>query len=331
MNIGFVSTAHIHSKGFIETIRAGTDGRRVAFVWDDNPDRGRRHAALAQAPFFERLDDALAKTQVDGFIICAENTRHASLLRKLLPLGQPIFCEKPLVTEVSDLEEIRALRGKFQTPLFSGFFQVWRGDIQAVAQLVRGGAVGKVLRIRYRTGHRAAFGRWFDSPDLRWFHDPALSGGGAFLDMGTHALHLVRTLFGPITQVWAEIGHQSGIYSGVDDFGIAQLRFASGVLGTVEAAWTQTGGIDGLEVIGTEKAIWNTSRGYMISGCDTPIAPVKAQPETVERLMAVMQGKISAEVLLDELEATYDTVKVMAAAYRSAKVGSWIPVHPAHL
>ena len=157
------------------------------------------------------------------------------------------------MTTVADLQEARALQAKYQTPLFCGYFQPWTNTIRAVAQLLNEGAVGKVTRIRYRNAHHAAYGRWFDNPDLHWFYDPALSGGGAFMDMGTHALHLVRTLFGPVKEVWAEIGNHSGIYPTVDDFGIAQLRFASGVLGTVEAAWTQTGGIGGLEVVRLSK------------------------------------------------------------------------------
>jgi hypothetical protein len=40
----------------------------------------------------------------------------------------------------------------------------------------------------------AAYGRWFDSPDLAWFTDPTLAGGGAFMDMGTHAVHCLRSL-----------------------------------------------------------------------------------------------------------------------------------------
>ena len=99
------------------------------------------------------------------------------------------------------------------------------------------------------------------------------------MDMGTHALHLVRTLFGPVCEVWAEIGNHSGIYPKLDDFGIAQLRFVSGVLGTVEAAWTQTGGIGGLEVVGSEKTIWNTKDGYFISGSDEPIKPLEGFAE----------------------------------------------------
>jgi predicted dehydrogenase len=328
MKIAFVSTAHIHTKGFIENILKAKDGRKVGGVWDDVADRGRRYAERAGAPFVADLPALLADPGIDGFAICAENTRHLPLLRQVLPVGKPVFCEKPLVTTLADLREVRALHAEYRTPLFCGYFQPWSDQIRAVTQLLNEGAVGKVTRIRYRNAHHAAYGRWFDHPDLQWFYDPALSGGGAFMDMGSHAVHLVRMLFGPVKEVWAEIGNHSGIYPSVDDFGIAQLRFASGVLGTVEAAWTQTGGIGGLEVVGSEKTIWNTKDGYVIGDVkgSEPIQPLEDAPNRIDRLVAVIQGKIDPRDLRADLEATFDTVAIMAGAYASAQKGCWVPV-----
>ena len=326
MKIGFVSTAHIHTKSFIEKILAATDGRKVGGVWDDVAARGQRYAEMAGAPFVADLPALLADTTIDGFVICAENTRHLPLLKQVLPVGKPVFCEKPVVTTLDDLREVRALQSRYNTPLFCGYFQPWTDQIRAVMQLVDAGAVGKVTRVRYRNAHHAAYGRWFDNPDLNWFYDPALSGGGAFMDMGTHAIHLMRTLFGPVREVWAEIGNHSGIYPAVDDYGIAHLRFASGVLGTVEASWTQTGGIGGLEVVGSEKTIWNTSRGYVITGSEEPISPLVDLPNRIDRLVAVIEGKTSAEELKNDLEATFDTVALMSGAYESAKTGRWVTV-----
>ena len=102
-------------------------------------------------------------------------------------MGKPVFCEKPLVTTLADLKEVRALQAKYKAPLFCGYFHPWTDQIRAVMQLVNKGAVGKVTRVRYRNAHHAAYGRWFDNPDLNWFLRSALSGGGAFMDMGTHA------------------------------------------------------------------------------------------------------------------------------------------------
>lgn len=327
--LAFLSTAHIHTKSFLEALAQGTDGRAAYAIWDDDAGRGRRYAEQFKVAFTPDLAALLHDPTVDGFIICAENTRHLPLLKLALPAGKPVFCEKPLVTTVAELREVRALLRQYPTTLFCGYFQPFDGAMQAVAALLARGELGRVTRIRYRNAHHAAYGRWFDHPDLHWFYQPALSGGGAFMDMGTHALHLVRTLFGPVTEVWATIGNHSGIYPTCDDFGVAQLRFASGVLGTVEAAWTQTGGLGGLEVVGAKQTLYHNGKDYVYGGPGidlATLAPAAAKPTRVDRLVDVIRGKIPAAELQADLAAIIDTVAIMEACYTSAKTGAWTPV-----
>ncbi|MDR1279210.1 MAG: Gfo/Idh/MocA family oxidoreductase [Opitutaceae bacterium] len=329
--IAFLSTAHIHTRGFIDNILKAGDGRQVAAIWDDVPARGQRYAAEARAPFEADLDTLLADPSIDGYIVCAENTRHLPLLRKVLPAGRPVFCEKPLVTTTADLAEVQTLLRAHPATLFCGYFQPFDADMLAVTQLLRDHAFGRITRIRYRNAHHAAYGRWFDNPDLAWFHNPALSGGGAFMDMGTHALHLVRTLFGPATEVWATIENHSACYPDCDDCGIAHLRFANGIFGTIEAAWTQTGGLGGLEITGSEQSLWNTPAGYVLGAPGKPAVPLipasgGGKPTRVDRLVAVIRGEIPADELKRDFDACADAVSLMAAAYASARSGHWTPV-----
>lgn len=328
-NIAFLSTAHIHTRNFLDNIGKASDGRRIQAIWDDLEARGRRYADEFSATFEPNLDRLLEDPLVDGFVICAENTRHLPLLEKALPVGKPVFCEKPLVTTVEELGRVGELLEQYPATLFCGYFQPFDGMMQRVVRLIEEGAFGTITRIRYRNAHHAAYGRWFDNPDLNWFYRPELSGGGAFMDMGTHAIHLVRTLFGPVDQVWATIVNHSGIYPSADDYGLAQLRFESGILGTVEAAWTQTGGIGGLEITGSERTLWNTGDGYVIGGPDSEteaIVPIESRPTRMDRLVAAIRGELSAEELAADLAATRDAVAIMAAAYLASNSGSWEPV-----
>lgn len=328
-NIAVLSTAHIHTKDFLANLARGDGGRKAYAIWDDVHDRGQRFAQQFGAKFEPKLGKLLRDPSVDGFMICSENTRHWPLLRKALPVGKPVFCEKPLCTTVREAAKVAALLGKRPTTLFCGYFQPFTEPMQAVAALLRDKAFGDVTRVRFRNAHHAAYGRWFDHPDLKWFTDPALAGGGAMMDMGTHAVHLLRTLFGPVTEVWATVGNHAGIYPNVDDFGIAHFRFASGVLGTVEAAWTQTGGIGGLEIVGSAKALWNDGKDYVVGapGQDpAAVSPLPPRPSTVNRLVAAIAGQISPEELSADLAAILDSVAIMEAAYASSRSGKWVKV-----
>lgn len=324
--IAFLSTAHIHTKQFLESIAKATDGRSCVAVWDDVADRGRRYAEAGKARFEASLDAVLAAPDVDAFVICAENTRHIGLLERVLPVGKPVFCEKPITTTAADAATVAALVAKHRTPLTCGYFQPFFKENRAVARLLDEQRFGRVTRVRFRNAHHAAYGRWFDSPDLAWFADPELAGGGAMMDMGAHAVHLLRSLFGRVEAVQAVIGNHAGIYPRVDDWGIATLRFASGVVGTVEAAWTQTGGIGGLEVVGSEAALWSTGSGLVVGAPGKPPQPLQpsdARPDRMDRLVALARGQLDAAEAAADLAAVLDEAAIMDAIYAASRSGGW--------
>src|SRR4051812_44959525 len=134
MRLAIVSAAHIHARPYIESILHATDGRSVCAVWDDIPARGRRHAEIARARFEPDLAALVSDPGVDAFVVCAENTRHLGLIRRLLTLGKPIFVEKPLVTTSAEARELSALIRAHVAPVVPGYFLPFSGEHRAVAE-----------------------------------------------------------------------------------------------------------------------------------------------------------------------------------------------------
>ena len=328
-NIALLSAAHIHTRGFLEDISRRDDCQLVA-LWDDMPNRGQRYAAEHGGEFSAELEAVIGRDDVDGFIICAENTRHLPLLEAAIPTGKPVFCEKPFTTRSADARRALTLMREHGTVVHMGYFQPFTAVMQGVKQAIDDGALGKITHARCRNAHHAAYGRWFDSEDLAWFHDPELSGGGAFMDMGAHAVHLLRMFLGPVDKVCATIGNAAGIYPNVDDYGTALFRFKSGALGVVEASWVQTGGGGGLEVTGSEGTIFDHSElGYVIAapGKDpVPVAKGEEKPTRVERLLRAIRDEISAGELADDLGCAAAAVAIVEACYVSSEQGAWVDV-----
>ncbi|MCL1888215.1 MAG: Gfo/Idh/MocA family oxidoreductase [Kiritimatiellaeota bacterium] len=326
-NIAVISVAHVHSDGFCKHISEATSQKRPYVIWDDDAVRGAQYAEKYNTRFEPDLAKVAADPKVDGFLVCAENTRHLPLLRKVLPVGKPVMCEKPLATSIADIEEILALAKQHKTPLISGYMQPFFPHNRAAKKAIADGALGKVTHLNFRNAHHAAYGRWFDNPQVAWFTDPALAGGGALLDMGTHALHLLCHLGGPVEAVWGHVANVAGIYPKVDDYGLLLIKFKSGVLGRVEAGWVFTGGMGGLEVIGSEQSIWDAGQGLIMGGPGKPAAPLPAgdaRPDRINRLIALIKGEIAQAELDEDLAACADAVRAMAAAYESAKTGGWV-------
>ena len=218
--IAFLSTAHIHTRGFLQTFQTAGDGREVAVIWDSDPARGAAVALEHRVPFEPDLERVFADRSVDGFLICSETSRHLELILHALPHGKPVLCDKPLVASERELTLLRRAVERSPGRLLTGYFMPHFGDHRAIRNLLNGGFFGKVHRVRFRSAHAAAHARWFDQPGLDWFTDPERAGGGGFLDMGTHGIQLLRLLFGPVTHAFAEIRNEAGVYPAVDDFGI---------------------------------------------------------------------------------------------------------------
>ncbi len=329
VRLALLSAAHTHTKGFIGNITANDD-RDLAVIYDDVADRGQRFAAEAGTEYSGDLAAVLARDDVDGFIVCAANTQHVPLLRAAVPVGKPIFCEKPFTTSVDDALELHELIQQHGTPVHMGYFQPFTPDMQGVIASVASGALGQITHARYRNAHAAAYGRWFDSPDLSWFTQPDLSGGGAFMDMGTHAVHRLISVLGPVAEAMAIIGNASGIYPDVDDHGVAWLRFVNGALGTVEGSWVQTGGMGGFEIVGSEGTIFEHPERGMLLGRSreepVEVAAGEARPTTVDRLVATIRGELTREELNADLLCAIDAVAAMDACYASSESGGWVAV-----
>ena len=64
--IAILSTAHIHTRSFVENLTKATDGRRALVIWDDVVDRGRRYAEQCGATFEPDIKRVIRDRRVDG-------------------------------------------------------------------------------------------------------------------------------------------------------------------------------------------------------------------------------------------------------------------------
>ena len=117
-------------------------------------------------------------------------------------------------------------------------------------------------------------------------------------------------------------------YLGDRSFGAVPTALSVGA--SDSSGWVFTGaGNAGLEIVGSEKSLWNEpGKGLVIGKYNNtePVKPEKARPDRVERLLAAIEGKVSKKELLEDLRCSVDAVKIMEAAYASAASGTWKPV-----
>ena len=107
-------------------------------------DRRRREEAMAQGATaaFDCFD---GRSAADGIIIATPATTHADVTTELLPVGKPIFVEKPFTTDVASAEKL-AETGKGKVFVMD----IWRyhPGIQVLAEIVKSDELGPVELLR---------------------------------------------------------------------------------------------------------------------------------------------------------------------------------------
>jgi scyllo-inositol 2-dehydrogenase (NADP+) len=243
---------------------ATTPGMALAAVVTSNPGRAAqaraRHPGVSVVDSAERLWDRAA--ELDLVVVASPNRTHVPLALQALAAGLPVVVDKPLAATSADarrlVDEARA-RG-----LLLSVFQNrrWDGDFLTLRRLLAEGALGTVHRFESR------FERWRPAPKPGWRErgDPAEAGGVLF-DLGSHLVDQALVLFGPVTQVYAEIDRRRP-GAGVDDDAFVALTHASGVHSHLWTSLVAAEDAGRMRVLGSRAA-------YVKSGLDVQEAALR--------------------------------------------------------
>jgi len=327
--LALVGCAHIHTPDFIRKISARKDVK-LASVWDHDPARSKKIAEQTGATAVDDLQRICGDSNIDAAIVCTETNLHEKVVLPLAAAKKNLFVEKPLGFSSADARVMAVAIEKAGVIFQTGY--AMRGDskILFLKQQVDSGRFGKITRVRGSTCHSGALGRWFDT-DYRWMADPKIAGCGAFGDLGTHSLDILLWMFGDVSAVTAQLDPGTAAYPGCDETGEAMLRFKSGVIGTLAAAWDDVANPVSLLISGTEghAAIISGQLHFQskqIAGYDG------TQPLRTAELPLALNAGLDAfldavaglpAALVSVREAAYRST-VMEAMYQAAREGKWV-------
>lgn len=161
----------------------------------------------------------------DGVILAVPNALHAPMALHLIKAGCPMLIEKPLTgTAAEGLEVVQAAQAA-QVPILVGHHRRHNPVIAKAKQIIDDGALGTLTTVHGQC--------WLPKPaayfDAAWRQG---AGAGPLLINLIHDVDVLMHLCGPVVQVQA---YESNAVRGAEaeEVAVAILRFASGVLGTL--------------------------------------------------------------------------------------------------
>jgi myo-inositol 2-dehydrogenase / D-chiro-inositol 1-dehydrogenase len=231
----------------------GLPGVDSLIITDADPGRAREVAAQSGAQAAGSVAELLG-AGIDALVIAAATGAHPELIKRGVRAGVPVFCEKPVASDLEGtLEVIKAASGS-AVPVQIGFQRRFDAGFRAARAAVRSGSLGWLHTIRSTTFDAAP-------PPAGYI----TGSGGIFRDCAVHDFDAIRWVSGrEIVQVYAAGANRGEEFfraAGDVDTACAALRMDDGTLATVNCGRYNGAGYDvRLELLG--------SAGSACSGLD---------------------------------------------------------------
>ena len=180
----------------------------------------------------DRLDDILARPDVDIVVICTPNHLHAQEAIHAARAGKHLVVEKPVALTLPDLRALVAAVGESRVKATVGFVLRWNPMVRMARRLAEDGTLGDLVLAEADYIHRVDPAR----PGWEW-KGRAATSGGALMMGGCHAVDALRFCAGEIVSVGAYAAQVARHDFEYPPTVTASLRFAGGAVGKVSVTF----------------------------------------------------------------------------------------------
>jgi predicted dehydrogenase len=276
--VGTGVIAWAHAIGLQAMIRADVLDAAVVAVHDLDDARAEGFAAVNGATAVASLAQVL--DSCDALWVCTPTAAHRGAVEAAAARGLPVFCEKPLATDLAGAESLAATVAGWGVPAQVGLVLRSAPVFRALREVLASGELGTPMAAIFRDDQYFPVQGLYGST---WRGDVEVAGGGCLIEHSIHDLDILRFCLGEITEVTGGTTNFSG-HVGVEDLATVSLRFASGASAELVSIWhdiLSRGSTRRVEVFCREGMAWleddylgplhiETSRGTEVRPCPPP-------------------------------------------------------------
>ena len=226
LRIGVLSAARIVPSALLSPAKQ-TPEVIVSGIAARDPQRAQAFARKHHIPrVFASYDELIADPDLDAVYIPLPNGLHAAWTIKALEAGKHVLCEKPFASNAEEARLMADAAERSGRVLMEAFHYRYHPLAARMREIVTSGELGTIQHIE----------TWIAFPllapgNIRYSY--AL-GGGATMDAGCYAIHMLRFLAGDEPEV---VSAQARLISPqVDRWMRAEFRFADGRAGRITAS-----------------------------------------------------------------------------------------------
>ena len=175
----------------------------------------------------------IGSDRVDIVYVATPPSSHLQYVCAAAAAGKPVLVEKPMALNADEARRMVAACASAGVELFVAYYRRFQPHVLRMKELLAEGAIGRpALGCADIAVGSAA--RRIGAGARPWRADPAVAGGGWFVDMASHRIDLLVWLLGPVADaVGVAARYQPDL--AVEQSAVAALRMESGALCSVSA------------------------------------------------------------------------------------------------
>jgi len=198
----------------------------IAAVCDTDPKAAERSAGL---PFTASYRDLLTRNDIQAVVNATPNYLHQEITLEALARGKHILCEKPLSLDTARATEMLRAAEAAGVIHMTAYTYRYTPALQYMLHLVSSGELGAIRSVR------AAYQMALSGHLLGWRSTKAQAGSGVLADIGSHLIHMVELVAGPIASLSAtDRRFREDPNYDVEDWSAFLAKFSSGASGIFE-------------------------------------------------------------------------------------------------
>lgn len=198
--------------------------------------------------WYSTVEDLLQDPAVDAVYVATPPGSHLEIARKVSAAGKPCYMEKPMARNVPESTEMRAMFAEAGVPLFVAYYRRAYPRYQRLKEILDSGSLGELSDVRYVLRKRPPAGG-----TAGWRHDVINSGGGLFVDVGSHLLDILDFLLGPLRQVSGVAVRSAEAQQGSPEDAVAASFIAGqGIVGSATWDFRASHDEEIMEIVGSQ-------------------------------------------------------------------------------
>jgi predicted dehydrogenase len=209
-------------------------------------------------------DEVIESPDVDIVYVATPPGEHEQYALRVARANKPCYVEKPMARSAAECRRMREAFDRVGQKLFVAYYRRALPRFLEVQRRLADGTLGHLLAVSHVYQGRAAVFPAANLPAANlpaanspagWREHVPASGGGLFLDLGSHVVDILDFLLGALQEVQGHAARLSVPRAerarSAEDTVVMSFRTASGALGTLRHQFHTAASVDRLEFVGT--------------------------------------------------------------------------------